>query len=47
MPMPLGTENLLARQFGHTAVAEAVIETIRHGERYELDGGVAQRVVRF
>ena len=41
VPMPLGTENLLARQFGHTAVAEAVIETIRHGARYELDEGVA------
>ncbi len=41
VPMPLGTENLLARQFGHTARAEAVVETIQHGAVYDLDMGMA------
>ena len=40
-PMPLGTENLLARYFGHQAVAESVIETIRHGQVFRLDSGTA------
>lgn len=41
VPMPLGTENLLARQFGHSAIAESVFDTIRFGESYRLDVGVA------
>jgi diacylglycerol kinase (ATP) len=41
VPMPLGTENLLARQFGHTAQAEDVIRTIRHGHPLQLDAGLA------
>jgi YegS/Rv2252/BmrU family lipid kinase len=40
-PMPLGTENLLARHFGHSSRAEAVIETIRSGSCYRLDAGTA------
>ncbi|MDG2224521.1 MAG: diacylglycerol kinase family lipid kinase [Rubripirellula sp.] len=40
-PMPLGTENLLARHFGHSAIAEQVIQTIRHGVPYPLDVGTA------
>lgn len=40
-PMPLGTENLLARYFGHKAVAESVVETIRHGKHFHLDSGTA------
>jgi diacylglycerol kinase (ATP) len=39
VPMPLGTENLLARQFGHSAVAESVVRSIRHGSSYRLDAG--------
>ena len=39
--MPLGTENLLARQFGHTAEAESVMRTIRHGTSFRLDAGTA------
>lgn len=41
VPMPLGTENLLARQFGHTAKAECVLRTIRCGTSYRLDAGMA------
>lgn len=41
VPMPLGTENLIARQFGHTAIAESVIKTIRYGTSYRLDAGMA------
>ncbi len=41
VPMPLGTENLLARQFGHTAIAESVVKTIRYGTSYRLDAGIA------
>jgi diacylglycerol kinase (ATP) len=39
VPMPLGTENLLARHFGHTADADAVLRSIRHGSSYMLDAG--------
>lgn len=41
VPMPLGTENLLARYFGHQANAESVIETIRHGSVFQIDRGMA------
>jgi diacylglycerol kinase family enzyme len=41
VPMPLGTENLLARHFGHQADAEAVLRTIRRGACYRLDMGTA------
>lgn len=41
VPMPLGTENLLAREFGHLAAAESVLRTIRYGQPYPLDAGTA------
>ncbi len=41
VPMPLGTENLLARQFGFTNSAEAVRETIRRGSVRSIDAGLA------
>lgn len=41
VPMPMGTENLLARHFGHTARAPHVIDTIRHGQPRRLDAGLA------
>lgn len=41
LPMPLGTENLLARHFGHTAEAAAVMQTIRCGASYLIDAGDA------
>ncbi|MDE0866126.1 MAG: diacylglycerol kinase family protein [Rubripirellula sp.] len=41
MPMPLGTENLLARHFGHVADADSVLDTIEHGQSFELDAGLA------
>lgn len=41
VPMPLGTENLLARHFGHQADAKSVVETIESGETYQLDAGRA------
>ena len=40
-PMPLGTENLLARHFGYRAIAEHVIQTIRYGDPFQLDVGTA------
>jgi diacylglycerol kinase family enzyme len=41
VPMPMGTENLLARHFGHVARAANVLQTIRHGGSYRLDAGLA------
>lgn len=41
VPMPLGTENLLARHFGHRADADAVLGTLRHGIRDRIDAGLA------
>jgi diacylglycerol kinase (ATP) len=41
LPMPLGTENLLARHFGQVADATSVLETIRHGQVFHLDAGLA------
>lgn len=41
LPMPLGTENLLARHFGQVADATVVLETIRHGQVFQLDAGLA------
>lgn len=39
VPMPMGTENLLARHFGHTADAQSVAETIQYGAPYWIDAG--------
>ncbi|MCH1438353.1 MAG: diacylglycerol kinase family lipid kinase [Rubripirellula sp.] len=41
LPMPLGTENLLARHFGQLADADDVLRTIRHGQLFKLDAGLA------
>ncbi|WP_419194612.1 diacylglycerol/lipid kinase family protein [Novipirellula herctigrandis] len=41
VPMPLGTENLLARHYGCTADAERVFETIVHGVNHSIDAGLA------
>ena len=39
LPMPLGTENLLARHFGHSADPAKVIQTIHEGTSHWLDAG--------
>jgi len=41
VPMPLGTENLLARHFGFLADPPAIIETILHGHDHAIDSGLA------
>lgn len=41
VPMPLGTENLLARHFGYTADAEKVAGTIQQGRSHRIDAGRA------
>ncbi|MAI73762.1 MAG: protein BmrU [Rhodopirellula sp.] len=41
LPMPLGTENLLARHFGQVANAEEILKTIRCGQLFKLDAGLA------
>ncbi|NNE01172.1 MAG: protein BmrU [Pirellulaceae bacterium] len=41
VPMPFGTENLLARYFGHTPMATQVHQTITQGASYRLDAGRA------
>jgi diacylglycerol kinase family enzyme len=41
IPMPLGTENLLARHFGYGADAESVLHTSLHGRIVKLDAGRA------
>lgn len=41
LPMPMGTENLLARQFGFTNRAEDVYRTIQAGSNCQLDAGTA------
>lgn len=41
VPMPLGTENLLARYFGYSSLAEDTVATVRAGERFRIDAGRA------
>ncbi len=41
VPMPLGTENLVAKQFGHTAKVELIVETLRYGRDHSIDAGQA------
>lgn len=43
VPLPLGTENLLARYFGHQPNAEHVRETILRGTIETIDLGLVQR----
>ena len=38
--LALGTENLVARHFGHSSLADRVLETIRYGVEYRLDARV-------
>jgi YegS/Rv2252/BmrU family lipid kinase len=41
IPMPMGTENLVAREFGFSRSAEQVVHTIRHGAIRSIDAGKA------
>jgi diacylglycerol kinase family enzyme len=41
LPMPLGTENLLAKHFGYTAKPSDIVETLLHGLDQSIDAGVA------
>ncbi|TWU05666.1 diacylglycerol/lipid kinase family protein [Stieleria varia] len=41
LPLPLGTENLLAKYFGHSCNAAHVMQTIRTGTEFRLDAGLA------
>ncbi len=41
VPMPMGTENLLARHFGFARSADEVFRTIRYGAVQSIDAGTA------
>jgi diacylglycerol kinase (ATP) len=41
VPMPLGTENLLARHFGYRSQTDAMIDTLLHGRDKSIDAGSA------
>ncbi len=41
LPMPMGTENLLARYLGQSNAAEAVLETLTNGCTIQFDAGQA------
>lgn len=41
IPMPLGTENLLAKHFGFVADPEAIMQTLRLGRDHAIDAGLA------
>ncbi len=41
VPMPMGTENLLARYFGYTCCAASVIASLERNERFVIDAGRA------
>ena len=41
VPMPFGTENLLARYFGHTNSPSEILRTIRSGKSHRMDAGRA------
>lgn len=41
VPMPMGTENLLARHFRQTNQADDVFRTIRSGKMHQIDAGEA------
>ena len=47
LPMPMGTENLLARYFGHTNVASKVAETVLNGREHWIDAGLANQKKLF
>lgn len=41
VPMPMGTENLLARHWEFSPIAADVAATIERGERFQMDAGLA------
>jgi diacylglycerol kinase family enzyme len=41
LPVPMGTENLLARYFGCSAEPAAVLAAVQHGRRQAIDAGTA------
>ena len=41
LPVPLGTENLMARYIGHGRSIDVIVETIRQGKTARLDAGMA------
>ncbi|KAA5540230.1 protein BmrU [Roseiconus nitratireducens] len=41
IPMPMGTENLLARYFGQSNDAEAVLRTLLASRSFQMDAGMA------
>lgn len=41
VPMPMGTENLLARYYGYTCCAADVVDSIEQNERLVIDAGLA------
>ncbi len=41
LPMPMGTENLLARYLGQSNAAEAVMKTLSEGRAIQIDAGQA------
>lgn len=41
VPMPMGTENLLARYYGYACHAGDVIDSIERNERFVIDAGLA------
>lgn len=41
LPMPMGTENLIARFLGQSNDADAVMETLRSGQTVQVDAGSA------
>ncbi|WP_146392625.1 diacylglycerol/lipid kinase family protein [Allorhodopirellula solitaria] len=41
VPMPMGTENLLARYFGYACRAASVYECLERAERFSIDAGLA------
>jgi len=41
VPMPMGTENLLARHGGYSSLAVDVEATLRAGKRFKMDAGLA------
>jgi diacylglycerol kinase (ATP) len=41
LPMPLGTENLLAKQFRYATNTDDIVRTVLHGKDHAIDAGVA------
>lgn len=41
VPMPLGTENLVAKQFGHRSNVKSILDTLLRGHDHAIDAGQA------